>query len=164
MLCGNDPRVQWTDGDRKVIEEFRQYLKESKEMTTRAPKSVEPTPEFIEGADVSESPEGWEWETVAEGAPLRIIFDTIGDVFIGQYIGEEHIDQEPAADGSDQSFDLFNFRGRDGEKYAINKSYALAEAMQKVNPGDWCRITYIKDVKTSRKLNDMKDFKVDVKR
>lgn len=122
-----------------------------------------PVEDYVPDADVTQSPEGWEWETVVEGAPARVVFDTIGDSFIGQFIGEEHVDQEPAADGSDPSFDLFLYRGQDGDRYAINKSYALAEAMVKVEPGQWCRITYIKDIATSRKLNPMKDFKVDVR-
>jgi hypothetical protein len=128
-------------------------------------KKLETVPnEYVEGADVTESPEGWEWETVAEGAANRVVFDTIGDSFVGKYIGEEHVALEPASDGSDPSFDLYNFRGRDGELYAINKSYALEKAMEKVNAGDWCRVTYIKDVKTARKLNDMKDFRVDIRK
>lgn len=129
-----------------------------------APKRIDPATEFDENADVTESPEGWEWDTVAEGAANRVVFDTIGDSFIGQYIGDQHVEREPSADGEDQSFDLFNYRGRDGELYAINKSFALEEAMRKVQPGQWCRITYIKDVPTGRKLNPMKDFKVDVRK
>jgi hypothetical protein len=120
--------------------------------------------EYVEGADVTQSPDGWEWTTVEEGAATRILFDTIGDSFVGKYIGKEFIAQEPSADGTDQSFELFNFRGRDGDLYAINVSHALGEAMMKVQDGDWCRITYIKDVKTSRNLNPMKDFRVDVRK
>lgn len=109
---------------------------------------------------VQESPEGWEWTTVAEESPTRIIFDTIGDQFIGQYIGIEHIEPD---NGKDEPFDLYLFRGRDGELYAINKSYKLAQAMEKVSEGDWVRITYIKDIDTGRNLNPLKDFRVDVR-
>lgn len=114
--------------------------------------------------DVSTSPEGWEWETVVDESPTLVIFDTVGDVFIGQYMGEEHIEQPVDDKGEDQSFDRFNFRGNDGAPYAINKSYKLAEGMSKVDVGDWCRITYIKDIPTNRKLNPLKDFRVDVRR
>lgn len=132
--------------------------------TAKTQAKTEPTTEFVPDADVTVSPEDWEWDTVAEGTATRVVFDTIGDSFIGMYIGDEHIEQEPNAKGEDQSFDLFNFRGRDGERYAINKSYALEEAMEKVSEGLWCRITYIRDIPTKRNQNPMKDFKVDVRK
>lgn len=120
--------------------------------------------EFTPDADVTESPEGWEWETVAEGAPTGVIFEKVGESFVGQYVDDLHVDREPAADGSDQSFDLFIFKGRDGERYSLNKSYALAEAMGKVSKGDWTRITYVKDVKVANWPTPMKDFKVAVRK
>lgn len=114
--------------------------------------------------DVSTSPEDWEWETVADESPILVIFDTVGDVFIGQFKGEEHIEQAIDEKGEDQSFDRYVFRGQDGNPYAINKSYKLAQGMEKVEFDDWCRITYIKDIPTNRKLNPLKDFRVDVRR
>ena len=113
---------------------------------------------------VMESPDGWEWDTVAEESPTRILFDTKGESFIGQYIGMDHIEQEPDKDGKDQSFDLYIFRGRDGVLYSVNKSYKLEEAMQKVAEGDWTRITYVKDIPTKRGLNPMMDLRVDVRK
>lgn len=131
-------------------------------MATSRAKSA--TPEFVDGADPTEVPEDWEWETVAEGAPIGVIFEHIGDVFVGQYAGDHHVEREPSADGKDQSFDLFIFKGRDGERYSLNKSYALNEAMGKVQPGDWCRIEYVKDVKVANWPTPMKDFKVAIRR
>jgi hypothetical protein len=127
-------------------------------------KDKSATNEVETTADVSTTPDGWEFETVQEESPTRVIFDTIGDQFVGQYIGDEHIDLPPNDKGEDQSFDLFNFRGRDGERYAINKSYSLEQAMEKVTEGQWCRITYAKDVPTKRSLNPMKDFRVEVRK
>lgn len=118
----------------------------------------------VDVGDVSTAPDEWEWETVAEESATTVIFDTIGDVFVGRFTGEEHIDQPANEKGEDQSFDRFLFVGRDGKRYAINKSYKLNEAMDKVMEGDWCRITYIKDIPTNRKLNPLKDFRVDVRR
>lgn len=112
-------------------------------------------------ANVSESPSEWEWETVAEESPTRVIFDTVGDTFVGQFKGEDHIEHE--VEGEDASFDLFLFRGRDGELYAINKSYKLIEAMEKVEYDQWVRIQFVKEI-PSRKGNPLKDFRVDVKR
>jgi len=126
-------------------------------------------PEFVEGADPTESPEGWQWDTVAEGAAIKVIFEEIGDEFIGLKLGKKHIDREPSANGQDQSFDLWEFRGRDGDLYAINNSYALEEALEDVPDGMWCRIIYVRDVVTAKsksndKYNDMKSYKVDVRR
>jgi hypothetical protein len=158
------PTAEW-HGNRASGHETHERME--REMT--APKKTAPTKtvqsdDFDPSADVTVSPESWEWETVEEGASIRVIFETVGDSFIGQFIGREHVDREPAADGTDQSFDLLLFRGRDTERYTINVSFALDEAMKKVNLNEWVRITYIKDVKTARKLNDMKDFRVDVRR
>lgn len=133
-------------------------------MTTAKTAAVTPATEFEEGADPTVAPADWQWETVHDGTATVVIFDNPGDEFVGQYVGTEHVDQEPNAKGEDQSFDRFIFLGRDKERYAINKSYALAEALTKVNVGDWCRILHTKSVKTGRNLNDMKDFKVFVKK
>jgi len=122
----------------------------------KATKPVEP-----DISDVSTAPDEWEFETVAEEAPTRVVFDEFGDVFVGQYVGTEHIEQPIDEKGIDQSFDLLNFRARDGQLYAINSSYKLVEAMGKVDEGDWVRITYVKDLPTKRGLNPMKDFVVD---
>lgn len=134
--------------------------KELKMATARGTK----TSDYAENADPTEVPEDWNWEVVAEGAPTGVIFEHIGDVFVGQYIGDHHVEREPSADGKDQSFDLFIFKGRDGERYSLNKSYALVEAMAKVQPSDWCRIEYVKDVKVANWPTPMKDFKVSVRR
>jgi hypothetical protein len=114
--------------------------------------------------DVTDAPEDWEWETVADGAPTGVVFENIGESFVGQYLEISHVDREPAADGSEQSFDLFIFKGGDGERYSLNMSYALKEAMAKVSAGDWVRITYVKDIKVAKWPTPMKDFKVQIKK
>lgn len=121
------------------------------------------TPATVNAEDlISTAPDEWEFETVVEESPTMVVFDTIGDVFIGQYVGTEHIDPN---NGKDEPFDRYNFRGRDGELYAVNKSYKLAQAMEDkdIQPETWVRITYIKDIPTDRKLNPMKDFRIDVR-
>lgn len=103
------------------------------------------------------------WETVHEESALRVLFDTIGDQFVGIYIGVDDITPD---DG--EPFSLFLFRGIEGETTGkvcgINQSYTLKQAMEKVNAGDITRLTYVKDIPTRRGLNPLKDFKVDVKR
>lgn len=116
----------------------------------------------VEAANlVSEAPDEWEFETLVEESPTMVIFDTVGDVFVGQYVGIEHIDPD---NGKDEPFDRFNFRARDGELYALNSSYQLVDALKKVDPGTWVRVTYIKDIPTKRGLNPMKDFRIDVRK
>jgi hypothetical protein len=124
---------------------------------TKSTAPVDETP------DVSTVPEGWEWETVSEGAATKIIFDTIGDEFVGEFIGKDHIDREPAADGSDQSFDMWQFRGQDKELYAINSSYELDDVLKNLNPGAWVHIKYVKNVKTNQP-QPMKSFLVRIKK
>lgn len=116
--------------------------------------------------DVSSVPEEWEFETIAEESATVVIFDTIGDQFVGQYKGIEHIDPgtvDPET-GKSNAFDRFLFIGRDNNPYAIPMSYKLKDALEDVEHGRWVRITYVKDIPTGRKLNDMKDFKVEVKK
>lgn len=112
---------------------------------------------------VSTAPADWEWEMVAEESPTRVIFDAIGDIFIGQFKAKIHIDQEPDKNGVDQSFDLWTFRGRDGALYAINDSYKMALAMESAGVDQWFKITYIKDIPTT-KGNPVKDLRVEVRR
>ena len=110
-----------------------------------------------------DSPEDWNWETVQEESATRVIFDTIGDEFIGQFKGSEHVTPDKSEDVAEE-FDLFIFLGTDGERYAVNHSYSLVKAMEKVSFDDWTRIKYTKDLPTKRGLNPMKDFRVDVRR
>lgn len=110
---------------------------------------------------VSDYPSEWEWETVADESPSRVIFDTVGDVFVGRYVGDQHIEHEE--EGEDASFDLFLFRGRDEALYAVNKSYKLVEAMKNVNPDEWVRIEFVKEIPV-KKGNPLKDFRVLVRR
>ena len=122
-----------------------------------------------DGTDTPDNPDNWQWETVQEESATRVIFDTIGDEFIGQYKGSEHITPANAgqldADGETiEEFDLFRYIGRNNEPYAINASYSLVTAMEKVKVDEWVRITYTKDLPTKRGLNPMKDFRVDVRR
>jgi hypothetical protein len=114
---------------------------------------------------VSTAPADWEWNIVAEESPTRVIFDKIDDVFIGQYKGMTHVDQPVNAKGEDQSFDLWTFRGRDGVLYAINDSYKMREAMDNgaVVIGDWCRITFVKEIPTT-KGNPVKDLRIEVRK
>jgi hypothetical protein len=106
------------------------------------------------------APDDWEFETVAEESAITVILDTPGDQFIGQYIGSDHIEPENGG----EAFDRFVYRGRDSRLYAMNKSYKLEQAMEKVELQQWVRITLVKEIETKRALQPMKDFRVEVRR
>jgi len=106
-----------------------------------------------------------EWTTLSEGAATKISFDTDGDVFIGVYVGEDHI--EPP---TGEPFDMWQFRTvgdqgelEDGELVNINQYYDLQKSMAKVTPGMICRIERLKEIPTGRKLNPMVTFKFQTK-
>jgi len=108
---------------------------------------------------VSAAPDDWEFETIIEESPTHVVFDTEGDVFVGQYVDRVTIEPESGKD----PFDLFRFRGRDGELYAVNPSGKLDKGMSAVKAGDWVRLTLIKFI-PSTKGNPFKDFRVEVKK
>lgn len=112
-----------------------------------------------------------EWadaETIADESPSVIVFDQVGDVFIGRYAGKEIITPE---DGETEPFRQDRFRVvtplgdlHEGDWAAIRPGFQLRDAFDKLQPGDVVRIEYLKDIPTGRKLNPLKDFKVQVRR
>lgn len=128
-----------------------------------AKSKVETKPDFVDDANdvdmslLTTAPEGVEFETVVDESPSKVIFETIGDVFVGQYEGMQHI----APDNGEDPFDLLTFRGRDGNLYGVNNSYKMSQATNLMPLGAWVRLTYTKDIDT-RKGNPMKDIKVEV--
>jgi hypothetical protein len=98
-----------------------------------------------------------EWTTVADETPSRIVFDTPGeDVFIGTFVETRTI-----ANPKGDDFDQYVFRGEDGNLYGTNASYSLTRGMEKVDPGNRVRITYVKNVDVGQPA-PMKDFKIEV--
>jgi hypothetical protein len=108
---------------------------------------------------VTTAPDDWEFETVSEESATVVIFESPGDAFIGKYEGVENIIPDKG-----EPFSRYAFRGRDGARYAINKSYQLNAGMDAVAQGSWVRITLVKEVPTSRGLEPMKDFRIEVKK
>lgn len=136
-------------------------------MARRASEMVQPDPETpdIDEAMVTTAPDDWEWETVSEESPIGVVFENVGDVFIGKYLGPETITTDkPYNSDGDTSFDVFLFRGRDEKRYSMPQSYNLMKAMEKVQEGQWCRIEFCAEVETKRGQNPMKDFRVDVRK
>lgn len=140
----------------------------------RSASKIDETPEVSASVDnapvddvdmglLTTAPDEWEFETVTDETPTRIQFTTFGESVILQYVEQIHVEQPLDREGKDQSFDLLIWKGRDGKPYSLNISYKLKQAMETVKPGDWCRLTYIKDVPTARNMNPMQDIKVERK-
>src|SRR5882762_10512170 len=110
--------------------------------------------------DVSASDE-WEFEAVVNDSPTVVIFDTIGDQFVGMYKGMQRVEARTA---DREAYERFAFTGRDGGRYAIAKSRVLDELMRKVPMGTWVRITFVGEIPQSKGFNAMKDFTVEVKK
>jgi len=105
------------------------------------------------------APKNDEWTTVADESPSRVVFDTVGDEFIGTYV--EKVTINNPKNGED--FDQYVFRGTDGNLYGTNSSFSLARGMAKVTAGQMVRITYMKNIPIAGQPAPMKDFKIDVK-
>ena len=114
-----------------------------------------------ETPDVSTSPDEWEFETVVNDAPTVIVFDTIGDQFIGKYNGMQRVEARTA---DREAYERFVFTARDGNAYAVAKSRVLEDLMKKVPLSTWVRITYVGDIPQAKGFNPMKDFTVEVKK
>lgn len=104
---------------------------------------------------VSGDDDGERWETVQDETPDRLIFDTIGDTYVGLFLGIEHIIPE-----SDPEEDFYQAQFYDDESpKVIAGGFSLMRALQKVDIGRECRMMYVKDIDTGKK-DPMKDFKV----
>lgn len=113
--------------------------------------------------DVSIAPDDWEWATVYDESPTIVLFDTVGDTFIGQESGKKHVEMPPGDKGENQDFDIYLFRGRDGELYGIYASYAMDEGMNTVPEGAWVRITFVSEIAV-KKGNPMKNLRFEVRK
>lgn len=104
-----------------------------------------------------------EWETVSAESGTPVKFD-VGTVFVGTYVGMKHIVPPSATDENDE-FDQATFVDPEGVTRTINPGYKLTEALADIEEGQIVRITRMDDIpaKDAGK-NDMKDFRVEVKK
>ena len=98
----------------------------------------------------------WEFETVSEDFPTRLVFDTIGDTFTGTYLKTEKVVT------NEGGFDQFIFE-RKGERFSVSASQRLRAGMAKVRPNQVVRITYTADIPTGQD-NPMRDYTVEIAR
>lgn len=102
-----------------------------------------------------------QWVTVSsdqEQEETKIVFDTIGDQFIGKFLGTRTI--EPS-DPSERPYVQARFEGTDGEVYFTNLGYSLRKGLRDVRAGHMVRVTYSDDLDTGQ-ASPMKVFKVEV--
>lgn len=100
-----------------------------------------------------------EWTEVVNDQEFgtKIIFDTIGDEFIGLYKGSTLMH------GEDGDYYVYRFTGDDGEPYFMNGNYSLSSLMSKVRAGVMCRISYVEDRDTGQ-ASPMRVFQVATRR
>jgi hypothetical protein len=101
----------------------------------------------------------FEWETVHEEAADQIVFDKVGDTYVGEYLGSEVISFTDR-DGEDQSFTQLKFRDNEGLK-GINAGYELRKAFDGIPAGSIVRVQYVKNVPITGQASPMKSFRVD---
>ena len=108
---------------------------------------------------VGYNPSDFEWDTAHEEAADQVVFDTIGDEFTGEYLGQEVITFTDKK-GEEQSFTQLKFRVRDN-LYGINAGYELREAFKNIPANTVTRVQYVKDVRITGQESPMKSFRVD---
>lgn len=104
-------------------------------------------------------PADFDFETSHREAADQIVFDTIGDEFVGEYLGPEEITFTDK-DGEEQTFTQLRFQVGDN-LYGINAGYELREAYKNIPAGSITRTVYVKDVKITGQQSPMKSFRVD---
>jgi hypothetical protein len=95
------------------------------------------------------------WEVRQDETPDRLIFNTIGDEYVGLFLGIVTITPE---DTEEEPFQQVLLRDDDSPK-AINAGYKLLQAFAKVRTGEEVKVKYVKDIDV-KQASAMKDFKV----
>lgn len=96
------------------------------------------------------------WTVVSDESPIKVVFDEIGDVFIGTFEGSQELKSK-----DDQPFTMWLFR-HEGDLYGIQDSHKLRIGLSQVEKGREVRIEYVKDVEVGRP-QPMKDFRISVR-
>jgi hypothetical protein len=109
------------------------------------------------GEVVGYDPAAFEWDLQHEESPEQIVFDTIGDEYVGLYLGAEVITFEDKK-GDSQSFTQHRFRDPGGIT-VINGGYELNAELAKITPDTMIRIKLMKLVDVGQ--NDpMKSYRI----
>lgn len=95
-------------------------------------------------ATVGYKAEDYQWETVHEEAPDQLIFDTIGDTYIGEYVGHDLI--YPEGDGAPEKwFIQLRWRDHEGIK-TTNAGYELQTTYVEVQTDNNGHVISTKDL------------------
>jgi hypothetical protein len=103
-----------------------------------------------------------QWSTVQdgtdEGEETKIIFDSIGDEFIGKYLGPRVLEDE-----NGRSYTQLRFEVEGDGIYFTNAGFSLRQAFRSIRPGTLVRVEFSSETDTGRE-SAMKSFTVQVAR
>lgn len=106
-------------------------------------------------ATAQDPDQGWTTVSEEEHEETKVVFDTIGDEFIGVYLGPRKVETE------DSNFIQHRFAVGE-ERYFVNGNWSLNQGMSHVTRGQLCRIRYTSDKDTNMET-PMRVYSVDVK-
>lgn len=95
-----------------------------------------------------------DWETEDFGSPIKWQPQEKGESLTGVFRGFQRIN------GREGDFDVAII-DNNGELWSVS-GYKLMNFLATIPENTTIRLTYIKDVKTSRNLNPMKDYRIDI--
>lgn len=100
----------------------------------------------------------FEWETVHTESPDQIVFENIGDTFIGEYLGQETITFQNKK-GVEESFVQLLFKVHD-QFFVCNAGYDLLKAYEGIPPHTVTR-TQLRTLVDVGQESPMKSYRVD---
>ena len=98
------------------------------------------------------------FSTVDVGSSEAVKFEALGDAFTGVFLGLEDITTEEG-----EVLPMASFIGPDGKGYCLFPNVVLRRGLAKVEPKEWCRITFDKEIDTG-KPSPLKSYRVEVGR
>jgi hypothetical protein len=99
------------------------------------------------------------WHTVSEDEidETKIVFETIGDKFVGIFRGTRVQNTE------DGGYTQLRFTNASGKAFFTNANHSMLKGMETVKPGKMVRLVYVSDKDVGQK-SPLRIFRVDVKR
>jgi hypothetical protein len=115
---------------------------------------------------VGYKPDDFTFETVHDEAGSQLIFEEIGDEYIGEYLGTDTITfMRPDENGElqEESFLQLRFKDPEGPK-ALNAGYELAKYFTETPPqrGVIVRLILANKVDMGKSKNPMLSFRIDI--
>jgi hypothetical protein len=97
--------------------------------------------------------------TVAADPEVKIVFEEIGDVFVGEFLGYRHLTDRETS----QNYTQARFRDPDTQEICYTRAnHSMREGLDRVPIGSMTRIAYVDDVDTGMP-SPMRAFSVDMK-